>query len=300
MSQPYIYHRIENGDTLESIAKQYGVSTYRLSRLNSGITNAELKAGRFIVIGQIESDRIDEVEQQRQEAIEKQEEDKKKQEEEKKKPIDLPDLWLSDEQIRKMALEQVPKNTLELEALAGEKKRNLQKITEQRTQNQDDYYKKLRQINADVDEQQEDFVQDAIKQGIGRSSILQSVKDEYQRQGDKRLSELNRQASLDIDKLESQQREIIRQYNQDVAQANEKYQQQLDKAMQSIKEKNQEANIDVTVSNGLDHAVQYQIADRLLGTLNKSAAADYLKKNEQVLIDAWGKEAVDKLYKKYK
>ena len=295
MDNPYIYHKIEQGDTLQSIAKQYGVTAMRLVKLNGGITSAGLKPGSFIIIGQKQSDTIEKTEQERQEMEQGKQEEKKEQE-----TVKIPNAWLSDNDIRKMALELVADNKSALEALAGDKKRALQKIAQQRAEDIDAYYKRLRAINAEVEDKQSDFEQDAIRQGISRSSIVKSVNDEYRKQGDKQLGELDREASMEADALNNAQREIVRQYNQDVADSNEKYQQQLESTMESIKKQNQDANIDLTVSNGVDNARQYEITDRLLGTLTKAQATDYLNRNKSTLIEAWGKDAVDKLYKKYK
>jgi hypothetical protein len=297
MGNPYIYHKIEQGDTLQSIAKQYGVASMRLVKLNGGITNAGLKPGSYIIIGQIQSDTMDKTEQERQEMEQEEKEEAKEQQDES---VKIPHAWLDDEDIRKMAQELVADNKSVLEALAGDKKRALQKIAEQRVDDNEQYYKRLRAINAGVEDKQSDFTQDAIKQGISRSSIVKSVNDEYRKQGDKQLGELDREASLAADALNNAQREIVRQYNQEVAESNKKYQQQLDNAMESIKKQNQDANIDLTVSNGIDNARQFEITDRLLGTLTKAQATDYLNRNKSTLIEAWGKDAVDKLYKKYR
>lgn len=297
MGNPYIYHKIEQGDTLQSIAKQYGVASMRLVKLNGGITNAGLKHGSYIIIGQIQSDTMDKTEQER---LEMEQEEKEEAKEQQDESVKIPHAWLDDEDIRKMAHELVADNKSVLEALAGDKKRALQKIAEQRVDDNEQYYKRLRAINAGVEDKQSDFTQDAIKQGISRSSIVKSVNDEYRKQGDKQLGELDREASLAADALNNAQREIVRQYNQEVAESNKKYQQQLDNAMESIKKLNQDANIDLTVSNGIDNARQFEIADRLLGTLTKAQATDYLNRNKSTLIEAWGKDAVDKLYKKYR
>ena len=51
MEGKYVYHRVEKGDTLKSIAKKYGVSAYALSRINNGLSDSGLREGSFIIIG---------------------------------------------------------------------------------------------------------------------------------------------------------------------------------------------------------------------------------------------------------
>ena len=46
----FTYHRVEKGETLESISKKYGVSKHVLARINNGLKNSQLSEGKYIII----------------------------------------------------------------------------------------------------------------------------------------------------------------------------------------------------------------------------------------------------------
>lgn len=292
MREGFIYHKIEKGDTLKSIADKYGISVIRLTRMNSGIRNDQsLKIGSFLIIGDIGKDT------ERVQANEKYEQDQAKKEQDAAK---LPEQWLTEEEIAKMALENVGEYALDSN-LKMAKDRALEKLEESKIAADADFESDKLKLEQGAREDKEDFRQDAIRQGIGRSSIVKSIEDQIDTKAQNKLGELEEKKQIKDMQNTSQGEYILDKYRLDVDDAKKKYEQALKDEQDRIRLKNQQANLDVLASNGIiGDERQYQVADKLLSTLTKKQAADYLVRNEEALRRLWGGDAIEKLNKKYR
>ena len=292
MQKGFIYHKIEKGDTLKSIAKKYGIPVIRLTSMNNGIRNDKsLKTGDFLIIGDLGKDaEIVEENAQKEQSNANGNNDEAR----------LPEQWLTEEEIKKLALENVGEYELDAK-LKLARDRAIEKLEEQGLADEMEFAADKLRLKENERLDKADFRQDAIKQGIGRSSIVKSVEDQIHQQAQGKLAELEEKKLMKDKQNESQGQYVLDKYRLDVVDAKKKYEQMLKDEQERIRQKNQQANIEVLASNGIvGDDTQYKVADKLLSTLTKKQAADYLDRNNDSLRRLWGGDAIDKLIKKYK
>lgn len=293
MKEGFIYHRIEKGDTLKSIADKYGIPVIRLARMNGGIRNDKsLKVGSFLIIGDLarDAEQAKEIQQSGTDGMKP---------DYNKNDARLPEQWLTAEEIEKMALESVEKYSTDELKLARD--RALEKLEQQSAEAEMEHEADKQRLKEDAETDKEDFRQDAIRQGIGRSSIVKSVEESIDSRAQSELGELEGKKQMKDAQNEGQAQYVLDKYRMEVADAKKRYEQALRDEQERIKQSNEKANLEVILSNGIvGDSQQYRVADKLLATLTKKQAADYLERNRESLRKLWGDDAIEKLSKKYK
>ena len=189
MRQRYIYHRIEQGDTMKSIAKKYGITTYAITRNNPDVIgDRSLKVGSFLVIGLLNDENAsggDDAQGGSSDSGTGSETDKENGEQEDEDAgVDLPERWLTDQEIQQAALERVGSNKEILEQLAYNKSRALEKLEEKAIRDAFEHNDAINALKSEAEADKKNFLQDAIQQGIARSSVVESVNRQYDRQRD--------------------------------------------------------------------------------------------------------------------
>ena len=291
MEGKYVYHRVEKGDTLKSIAKKYGVSAYALSRINNGLSDSGLREGSFIIIGSSSPEAGGNAPVRdggTEEATGK------------KGYIQQQDI--DEQELRLMAKELAGDNADRLKKLALDRDSSLGDIESKKEKTELSYREALEALGKELEQDRSDFTQDAIKQGISRSSIIQSINRELEQEAQAKKQSAANDREYTLKDLERRAQEAAKQYGVLAAAEQNRYQAELAAQEEKLRLRNQEANEKIARYNGegAQDSEGYELTDRLLGTLSKNQARQYLQRNGEKLREAWGDDAYDRLKNKYR
>lgn len=290
----FTYHRVEKGETLESISKKYGVSKHVLARINNGLKNSQLSEGKYIIIckGDVAGEEQKDGKSTAAAADEKKDD---------RKNGHLERRELTKEELRKLALEEVGDNSNRLEGLRLGKESSLMKLDNRKKRETEDHEATVRELERELAKDKGDFMQDAIKQGISRSSIVESVGQQLEEEKGQKQEESRRKLDSMLSELDGTRDMLLKQYRNDVEAAKLQYEKALRAAQERLETKNNAANDKIDAYNGdIPEEAGYALVQGLLGTLGKKTAKEYLQGNETKLRGSWGNRLYDRLMEKYR
>lgn len=300
MNGGYTYYKIKSGDTLKGIAKAHGISEFALSKMNNGVNSASLKTGGFLLI-YTGSDTS------KQDTSNKEDDQKTGDKtsgktSDKKTPVEKQ--YLDEKEIMDMARAKVGGYGDRLEELAQSKDNSLRKINENRAKTTLSYDDAVRALEKDLVEDSDDYEQDAIKQGLARSSIIGSVQEKLKEEADAEIALEERDRKLAMQSLENSALDVEQQYKDSASSLKSSYEKALAKAAEQLRKANQAANDKIDEYNGVTVTGagknNLDMTERLLDTLSKKQAKAYLERNQEELSSVWGKTDYDKVFSKYK
>ena len=281
-------------DRCRSISKKYGVSKHVLARINNGLKNSQLSEGKYIIIckGDVAGE-----EQKDGKSTAAAAEGKK----EDKKNGQLERRELTKEELKRLALEEVGDNSNRLEGLRLGKESSLMKLDNRKKRETEDHEATVRELERELAKDKGEFMQDAIKQGISRSSIVKSVGQQLEEEKGQKQEESRRKLDSMLSELDGTRDMLLKQYRNDVEAAKLQYEKALRAAQERLETKNNAANDKIDAYNGdIPEEAGYALVQGLLGTLGKKTAKEYLQGNETKLRGSWGNRLYDRLLERYR
>lgn len=165
---------------------------------------------------------------------------------------------------------------------------------------QEDYLKDMRELADQTEEDSEDALQDSIKKGTARSSILDGLQAEIEQNSQDSALQLETDLNNTLSRLDRELKDIesAGQATLDLLEKNKQLaaQKEYEKQLQDYQEEQDRlSSINANLTGTL---LTPDAAVKQLNKLDKQQSLDYLKKNEKKLRRLWG-NSYDSVLKRY-